>query len=424
MSLGNGFYFAIGALAAVALLFVLYPWLAGKPRVALLSAVPRWVPIAGVAAMATVLALYIRLGSPQLNDRDASPVSGSSAQGGAVPAGAVAMGAQKQAAGTMDTAVSGLERRLAAGGGSDGDWELLAKSYEFLGRPADAAAARQKRLPAAASSAGAAAASTSAPAVTPLSAEATTLVQAAEAARAKRDFGAARDIYAKLAARNEMNADTWADYADVVGSLNGNSLVGQPAIYLNNALRLNPQHPKALWLMASMLHETHQYQAAVDTWKRLAAVLEPNSDDAKLIAANLAEDQRLAGGGALTPASSAGATSGVSVRGEVVVADALKGKIPAGLTLFIVAKSVNSAGPPVAIIKTSTGSWPLQFQLDDSQAMVPTRKLSTAGAVTIEARTSRTGQAMPAAGDFQGVTPQFNPAVGKPVRVVIQRVIG
>jgi hypothetical protein len=36
------------------------------------------------------------------------------------------MGAQKQTAGTMDTAVSGLERRLAAGGGNDGDWELLA----------------------------------------------------------------------------------------------------------------------------------------------------------------------------------------------------------------------------------------------------------------------------------------------------------
>ena len=56
--------------------------------------------------------------------------------------------------------------------------------------------------------------------------------------------------------------------------------------------------------------------------------------------------------------------------------------------------------------------------------MIPTRRLSTAGAVTIEARTSRTGQAMPAAGDFQGVTPQFDPAAGKPVRVLIQRVIG
>ena len=155
------------------------------------------------------------------------------------------------------------------------------------------------------------------------------------------------------------------------------------------------------------------------------AVLGPNSEDTKIIAANLAEDQRLAGGVApQSGGSAASAENGVSVRGEVVVADALKGRIPAGLTLFIVAKSVNSAGPPVAIIKTSTGTWPLQFKLDDSQAMVPTRKLSTAGPVTIEARTSRTGQAMPAAGDFQGVTSQFDPSVGKPVRVVIQRVIG
>jgi len=419
MSFGDGFYFAIGVLAAVALLFVLYPWLAGKPRVALLSALPRWVPIAGVSALAAVLALYITLGSPQLNDRDAAPVRAVHAQSG-VP-GLAASGKQ-QAAGTMDNAISGLERRLAATGGSDGDWELLAKSYEFLGRAADAAAARQKRLPAGVTSAGVdatAAMPTAAPA--PLSADAAKLVQAAEAARAKRDFSAARELYAKLAARNEMNADTWADYADVVGTLNGGSLAGQPAIYLNNALRLNPQHPKALWLYASLLHETHQYPAAVDAWRRLDAVLGPGSDDAKLIAANLAEDQRLAGASSTTSGTAA---EGVSVRGEVVVADELKGRIPAGLTLFIVAKSVNSAGPPVAIIKTATGAWPLQFRLDDSQAMVPTRKLSTAGAVTIEARTSRTGQAMPAAGDFQGVTPQFDPAAGKPVRVVIQRVIG
>jgi cytochrome c-type biogenesis protein CcmH/NrfG len=416
MSPANGFYFAIGALSAVAVLFVLYPWLAGRPRVELLGALPRWVPIAGVVAMAAVLALYLRLGSPQLNGRDAVPVGALGAQSGGAAAGSTAMGTQKQTGGSMDAAVSGLERRLAANGGSDGDWELLAKSYDFLGRSADAAAARQKRLPAAAA--------VPAPSVAPMSADGVKLVEAAEAARAKRNFAAARDAYAKLAARNEMTADTWADYADVVGTLNGNSLVGPPALYLSNSLRLNPQHPKALWLYGSMLHETRQYQAAVDTWRQLAAVLGPQSDDAKLIAANLAEDQRLAGAGTLAPAPAAGISTSISVRGEVVVADALKGRIPAGLTLFIVAKSVNSPGPPVAIFRTATGTWPLQFQLDDSQAMVPTRKLSTAGAVTIEARTSRTGQAMPAAGDFQGVTSQFDPAEGKPVRVVIQRVIG
>ncbi len=423
MNAANSFFFAAGALATVALLFVLYPWLAGKPRLTMLSALPRWVPLAGVVAIVAALALYIRLGSPQLNDQDAAAANVSGTVSGAMAVTGGGAQAQKQAAGPMDSAVTGLERRLVSGG-SDGDWELLAKSYEFLGRAADAALARQKRLPAGAGAAAAASGATlamPATATAALSAAAAKLVAAADAARAKRDFAAARDAYAKLAARHEMNADTWADYADVTASLNGRSLLGAPATYLGNALRLNPRHPKALWLEASMEHEARQYQAAVSSWERLAAVLGPDSQDAKVIAANLAEDQRLAGGGA---APAAAATGGAIVRGEVVLADALKGKIQAGLTLFIVAKSVNSPGPPVAIWRTTTGAWPVSFQLDDSQAMLPSRNLSSAGMVTIEARTSRTGQAMPAPGDFQGVSAQLDPAAGKPVRIVIQKVIG
>ena len=432
MNSGNGFYFAAGVLAAVALLFVLYPWLAGKPRAAMLSALPRWVPVAGVVAIVAVLALYIKLGSPQLTDRDATAEGTTNPVVRGGPAG-MGAGAAPGAAGSMDAAVSGLERRLASGGGGDGDWELLAKSYEFLGRTADAAGARQKRLPAGAGgmpgagSMPGAASAAAIPAAAPLSAAALKEAAAAEEARGKREFTKAAAIYAGLAARNEMNADTWANYADVAGALNNNSLAGQPATYIANALRLDPQHAKALWLQASLEHETHQYQAAVGTWQRLIAVLGAGSADGKLIAANLAEDQRLAGAGAgagTGAASPAAATAGVSVRGEIDVADALKGRIPPGLTLFIVAKSVSSPGPPVAIIRTTTGTWPLQFQLDDSQAMLPSRRLSTAGTITIEARTSRTGQAMPAAGDFQGVIGPIDPAAGKTVHVVIQRVIG
>jgi len=432
MNSGNGFYFAAGVLAVVALLFVLYPWLAGKPRVAMLGALPRWVPVAGVGAIVAVLVLYIRLGNPQLTNRDATTEETTNSAARAGPTG-MGAGAAAATAGSMDAAVSGLERRLAAGGGGDGDWELLAKSYEFMGRAADAVAARQKRLPTGvgASSARGAAAPAAVAASVPLSADALKQVAAAEEARGKREFSKAAAIYAGLAARNEMNADTWANYADVAGALNNNSLAGKPAAYIANALRLDPQHPKALWLQASLEHETHQYQAAAGTWQRLIAVLGAGSADGKLIAANLAEDQRLAGAGAgagtgtgTGGGSPAAAPAAVSVRGEIDVADALKGRIPPGLTLFIVAKSVSSPGPPVAIVRTTTGTWPLQFQLDDSQAMLPSRRLSTAGTVTIEARTSRTGQAMPAAGDFQGVIGPIDPAAGKPVRVVIQRVIG
>jgi hypothetical protein len=209
----------------------------------------------------------------------------------AVPAGASELTvADKVAAvdqhggGSMQGAVAGLERRLAAQGGSDADWELLARSYEFLGRTSDAAQARNRRLPAGAGAAGGNATATPAGATAPL----------------------------------------------------------------------GPQ---------------------------------------------------------------------VSIDGEVILSRGLQDKVPPGLTLFIVAKSVNSPGPPVAILRTTTDAWPVHFRLDDTQAMMPQRKLSTAGPVTIEARTSKSGQAMPERGDFQGTTLQFDPAAGKPVRIVIERVI-
>jgi len=424
MNFNQIFWFSVGVLAAVAVLFVIYPWLAGRPRAQLFAALPRWVPIVGVVAVVAAVALYLRLGSPQLNEQDSSTVAVTAVHSSSPAAASTS----DKTASSMDSAVTRLEKRLAAGNGNDGDWELLAKSYEFLGRPDAAALARQKHLPPGAGTGQATAgtAPTAALPAAPLSAAATQLVAEASAARARRDFSAARAAYVKLVARNEMTADTWADYADVVASSSGNSLVGVPATYIQNALRLDPQHAKALWLQASLQHETRQYAAAVVSWQRLAAVMGSGAEDAKLIAANLAEDQRLAGGAA-SPApnvATAAASAGVVVRGEVVLAEALRGKVPAGLTLFILAKSVNSPGAPVAILRLTTGSWPVSFQLDDTQAMMPGRMLSTTGPVTIEARTSRSGQAMPAPGDFQGATPPLDPKAGKPVRVVIQRVVG
>jgi hypothetical protein len=112
------------------------------------------------------------------------------------------------------------------------------------------------------------------------------------------------------------------------------------------------------------------------------------------------------------------------VDGAVELADALKSKVPAGLTLFIIAKAVDSPGPPVAIVRTMTGHWPLRFTLDDASAMVPDRKLSTARRVTVEARVSRSGMAAPQPGDFQSGVTTLNPHDRRSVRLLIDHVIG
>ena len=391
MSARDAFWFLAGALAAAAAAILVYPWLLTRHAVATSAAA----------------------------DAITAHMSGS-----------------VQSAGSMDNAVTALEQRLAKGGGSDADWELLARSYEFMQRPAAAAAARARRLSGAADAAAAPAAPaaggtlvTSLPealrsldALEAPSGAARKLIASAEAARGRRDLAAAKEDYRQLVDMHAMTADTWADYADVAAGLNGNSLIGEPEKYLLAALNLDPQHPKALWLEGSLQHETGQYAQAVVTWQHLAEVLGPDSPDAKIIAADLAEDQRLAG--PATALVTATGAADVAVRGEVVLSEALRPKVSPGLTLFILAKSVNSPGAPVAVLRTTTGSWPVRFELNDTLAMLPNRKLSSAGLVTIEARVSKSGQALPQSGDLLGVTSPFDPAARKPVRVVIERVIG
>ena len=108
-------------------------------------------------------------------------------------------------------------------------------------------------------------------------------------------FKEAAEAYRRAAAAGSMNADSWADYADALASA-GSSLKGAPADALAQALALDPRHPKALWLKASLEHEEHHYRDAVSTWRNLLAVVPANSSDARIIEANIAEASRLAAG--------------------------------------------------------------------------------------------------------------------------------
>jgi len=411
-------WFLAGVVTAIAATSVIYPWLRERPRAPWLPPAPKWALTCAALILVVAVGVYTWLGKTQ---HAKAPEVANTSPAGVTPSHA---NGSSQPAGSMDNAVTALESRLARSGGSDADWDLLSKSYEFMGRSADAAAAHEKRLP---QGAGAATSIALGDAIAllapkPPSAAARKLIVSADAARRKNDFAAASADYQQLVDMHEMSADTWADYADVTASLNGNSLVGAPEKYLQAALNLDPQHAKALWLLASLEHATGQYTQAVSTWKKLATTLGPDSPNAKFVAANLAEDQQLADFRA--PDQKMARTSAVAVRGEIVLSNALRTKVPAGLTLYILAKSVDSPGAPVAVLRTTTGSWPVKFELNDTFAMFPERKLSTAGKVTVEARISKSGQATPQTGDLEGVTEPLNAAEGKLVRIVIERVIG
>ena len=427
----------------------------------------RLLSAAAIAALLPLcaLGLYSWFGSPMLAGVQPVAAPGSAASGtvppahpGALPAspgsGAAATAASG-GAGDLGAAVARLETRLAAQPDDPPGWDLLAHSYEFQGRTEDAAGARQRRLPArrgtaAASVAAVAAAgapgraapggasaapldpATLAAVAARLPSGSDALAQQAQEARRARDFPRAIAAFQKLAQQGALDAGLWADYADATAAQRGMlDEASEPMI--RQALALEPGHPKALWLLGSLQVQRRDFAAALETWKRLQAVMPPESSDARLIAENIAEARAMLGGAspavdgkpgpsagpATVTAATAGPAAGVALRGDIDLDARWRGKVPAQTVLYVFAKAVGQPGPPVAVLRTTAGAWPLAFVLDDTLAMMPGRNLSSARSVIVEARLSRSGSANPQPGDLRGVSAALDPRKAGRLHLVI-----
>lgn len=412
------FWFLAGMLTMFAALIVILPWLRTIPRFESLPSLPWQAPLIGLLVVGAAVAMYAWLGRPDLAAQSPAAM-GRDSNAPAAPSRPAADGG-KGAAGSMTAAIDSLRAKLAKGSGSSDDWELLAKSYEFIGRADDARQARAHKLPAAEDSSAIGAAAMAPGATAPaaaLSPESLKLLSKAAQARHDKQYAAAAKIYQQLTAAKQMNADAWADYADTAGVLQNNKLAGQPETYIANALALDANHPKALWLKASAEEEAGRYGEAIAAWQRLQGVLPQDSQDAKIVAANLQRDTQMQG------ADGTGGAAAASISGEVSISSTLSSKATPGATLFIVAKSVDQPGAPVAVYRGSVSAWPVKFTLDDSSSMLPGRNLSNAKHVTVEARISRSGQAQPAAGDLRGTTGVIDPSSHQPLKIVINEVV-
>lgn len=294
------FSFLAGVICALAALVLLLPWLRTIPAFASLPALPWQAGIAALVVMVAALALHqssmpaknlVESDAPAASTSSSTPTGASADESWSDVAAAAGQGlgvpgtaSPKSGSGaqSMDAAIAALQSRLARNGGSDDDWELLAKSYDFEGHPDAAAQARAHKIPAALTRAN--------------------------------------------GALNSAGTDHLADVKSTVS-------------------------------------------------------------------------------------------------GEVTLAPALSAKASPGSTLFILAKAADAPGAPVAVIRSSVGTWPQKFTLDDTQAMLPARTLSSVGRVTIEARISQTGQALAARGDLQGISAPIDPRDHGLVRIEINRVV-
>jgi cytochrome c-type biogenesis protein CcmH len=87
------------------------------------------------------------------------------------------------------------------------------------------------------------------------------------------------------------------------------------------------------------------------------------------------------------------------VSGQVGITPELKAKIQSGDVLMVIARKPGER-MPVAVLKTAVTAFPMSFVLNDALAMSPNALISQLPEVLLEVRISKTGMAMPEAGDL------------------------
>lgn len=136
--------------------------------------------------------------------------------------------------------VSGLAQRLANDPDDIDGWNMLARSYNTLGR-----------------------------------------------------FGEAADAYARLATLVPGDADILVAYADALAMSLNKSLQGEPEKLVARALVADPKNIKALALSGSAAFERRDYQNAITQWKKILPLVPPESEIARSTASSIAEAQEL-----------------------------------------------------------------------------------------------------------------------------------
>ncbi len=319
--------------------------------------------VIAIALPLSAVLMYRQIGEPRALD----------------PKALVSAQAEMAAAPDLDTAVKGLEQRLAGQPDDPEGLLLLARGYQQMQRFADS-----------------------------------------------------RDTLAKVRALLPDDLDVQVEYAEALAlATDSRRFEGESEALLADALGKDPNQQRALWLSGIAAVQRDDKPAALAHWQRLLPLLPPDSSVYNAVAEQIrgigGEVPALASAPAATPtATDADATTAntASIRVSVRVADALKDRVAPTDTVYVFARAAEGPKMPLAIQRFAASELPKDVLLDDDMGMMPTLKLSQVPRIVLGARISKSGNAIPQSGDFEVIGAAFDQASNQaPSELVIATVV-
>ena len=197
---------------------------------------------------------------------------------------------------------------------------------------------------------------------------------------------------------------------------------------LKQAVSVDPALQKGLWLLGIGAAQAGDDRQAVDWWNRLLAQLEPGSGIAQSVQEQISQASMRLGDTAPPTTGNQQAEAGDAVwEGLEIIIELAKPnagedfQLPADAAVFVIARAQGSTGgPPLGVSRIPRPEFPLVVKLTDENSMLPQRPISSAPALTIQARLSLSGQPIAAGGDWQSQSVSVGAnEVSEPVSLVL-----
>jgi cytochrome c-type biogenesis protein CcmH len=221
-----------------------------------------------------------------------------------------------------------------------------------------------------------------------------------------------------------QNVEAIVSYAEALTVTNQAALADKAGALFETALTLDAANQKALWYGGMAQAAKGNYAVARERWltlirQELPADIKPVLADRireldqamgrksdpeldRLSPPGASATNAAATNAAPAPAPSPAAGAGQGVRVHIEVAPGMKGKVPPGAPLFVLARDPTQPGPPFAAKRLAAAALPLDLELTEQDAMMPGRTIKDAHQLVIVARYSASGQPQQASGDVYG----------------------
>ena len=224
-------------------------------------------------------------------------------------------------------------------------------------------------------------------------------------------FADAANLLESARARFPDQPDLLAQHAEAIALANNGSYEGEPFNLLNQALEINNRHKPSLWMMALVNQEAGNHEAAVMLFKLLQREILSDGGESEIVDAAMAmsverlevtetldaaRDTEVPSDSVIEPVS-----DNVSLKLFISLNPEITQTFAPDDSVYVYATESDGSSAPLAVTRHRVSEFPMMVTLDDSMSMVPTAKLSSSEMVTVGARASHSGTAMPQSGDWE-----------------------